>query len=111
MRKSYRSPLTAMLREARGAWAQSRATGMPLDEVTAMRAERGPARRQVLIGGAAMAAASILPRRSWAIGQPRVVIVGAGIAGLACAHKLWGGRRIQAQIYEWDDRAGGRIET
>lgn len=100
-----------MLREAQAALAQSRATGAPLDEVTAMRAERRPSRRQILTGGGAMAAASIVPRRSWAIGQPRVAIVGCGIAGLTCAHMLWSKRRIQAQIYEWDDRAGGRIET
>lgn len=109
MHKSYRSPLTAMLREARAALLQSRSTGVPLDEVRAMRSGR-PTRRHVLAGAAATAAA-ILPRRSFAIGQPRVAIVGGGIAGLSCALKLWEGRRIQAQIYEWDSRVGGRIQT
>ncbi len=102
-------PLTAMLREARAALLQSRSTGVPLDEVRAMRSGR-PTRRHVLAGAAATAAA-ILPRRSFAIGQPRVAIVGGGIAGLSCALKLWEGRRIQAQIYEWDSRVGGRIQT
>lgn len=112
MRRSFRSPLTAMLREARAAFAQSRATGVPLDEVTQMRAaSRGPARRQVLAGALAASAAMVLPRRSFAVGQPRIAIVGAGIAGLACAHALWDSRRIQAQIYEWSGRAGGRIQT
>ena len=110
MRKSFRSPLTAMLREARAAVLQSRATGVPLDEVRAMRGER-PTRRRVLAGAAATTAAAILPRRSFAIGQPRVAIVGAGIAGLCCAHRLWHDQRIQPQIYEWDTRTGGRIQT
>src|ERR1700733_6528198 len=110
MRKSYRSPLTAMLREARAAVLQSRATGVPLDEVRAMRSEQ-PTRRHMLAGAGAVAAAAILPRRSFAIGQPRVAILGGGIAGLSCALKLWEGRRIQAQVYEWDDRVGGRIQT
>ena len=111
MRKSYRSPLTAMLREARAAVFQSRATGAPLDEVSAMRAGRAAPTRRHVLAGAAAAAAAILPRRSFAIGQPRVAILGGGIAGLSCALKLWEQRRIQAQIYEWDDRVGGRIQT
>ncbi len=111
MRKSFRSPLTAMLREARATWLQSRATGAPLDEVRAMRDALAPTRRRMLAGGAAMTAGLLLPRRSLAIGQPRVAIVGGGIAGLTCAHELWHKKKIQAQIYEWDSRVGGRIQT
>lgn len=69
---------------------------------------RKSTRREVLAGLGAGAA--LLPRRTYAIGQPRVAIVGGGIAGLACAHKL-GQRGIAARIYEWNSRAGGRIET
>jgi monoamine oxidase len=43
--------------------------------------------------------------------HPRVVIVGAGLAGLRCAHELWVGRGIPSTIYEWDDHAGGRVLT
>jgi hypothetical protein len=43
LRSSHSSP-TRMLREAQGACAESDATGRPIDEVTASRAER--ARRQ-----------------------------------------------------------------
>jgi monoamine oxidase len=95
MRKSFRSQLTAMLRRAQAA--------MSGNEVAS------PMRRRVLAGMAATAA--ILPRKSFAVGQPRVAIVGGGIAGLACALKLWEERRIAATIYEWDDRVGGRIQT
>jgi monoamine oxidase len=100
-----------MLREARAAWLQARATGMPPDEVRAMRDAGGPTRRQVLAGAAVTAAGVILPRRSLAIGQPRVAIVGGGIAGLTCANALWQQKQIQAQVYEWDSRVGGRIQT
>src|ERR1700729_2772499 len=64
LRKSFRSPLTAMLREARAAWLQARTTGMPPDEVRAMRDAWAPSRRQVLAGAAVTAAGVILPRRS-----------------------------------------------
>jgi monoamine oxidase len=111
LRKSFRSPLTAMLREARASWLQSRATGAPLDEVRAMRDASRPTRRQMLAGGTAATAGLLLPRRSLAIGQPRVAIIGGGIAGLTCAHELWHEKKIQAQIYEWDSCVGGRIQT
>jgi len=113
MRKSHRSVLTGMLREAQSVLSQSHATGAPIDEVTAMRAERAQmvARRRVLGGALATAAATMLPRPSLAVGQPRVLIVGAGIAGLSCALKLWSQRGIRATIYEWNTRIGGRIQT
>ncbi len=113
MRKSYRSVLTGMLREGRNAAREAHATGAPIDEVTAMRAERGltPGRRQILGGVLATAAATMMPSRSLAVGQPRVVIIGGGVAGLSCAYKLWKQRGLQASIYEWNDRVGGRIQT
>jgi monoamine oxidase len=117
MRMSYRSPLTAMFREAQAACREAAAGGAPIDEVTAARAARAPtrrqvpSRRQVLAGAGAATVATIVPRRSFAIGQPRVVIVGGGIAGLRCAQILWERRKIKAQIFEWDDRVGGRIQT
>jgi monoamine oxidase len=111
MRGSYRSDLTGMFREASAALREVRLSGAPLDEVTQMRAERGHARRQILTGVMATAAAVMLPRKSLAIGQPRVVIVGAGAAGLTCAYELWTKRGIAAKLYEWNTRAGGRIQT
>ena len=103
MAKSYRSTLTAMLREASAACRQALQSGASIDEVTAMRGEFAPARRQVLLGAASAAAAVMIPRRSLAIGQPRVVIVGAGMAGLSCAYRLWNTRGISSAIYEWND--------
>ena len=41
----------------------------------------------------------------------RIVIIGAGIAGLGCAHRLWHAHRVRSEVYVWSDRAGGRIRT
>jgi monoamine oxidase len=40
-----------------------------------------------------------------------VVVVGAGIAGLGCAYQLWREHAIRAEVYEWSERPGGRIQT
>jgi monoamine oxidase len=43
--------------------------------------------------------------------DPRIVIVGAGLAGLRCAHVLWTTKGLASAVYEWDDRLGGRVDT
>ncbi|CAL4961782.1 unnamed protein product [Urochloa decumbens] len=45
--------------------------------------------------------------------KPRVVIVGAGVAGLAAAHRLFaaGGDRFDVAVVEAGARAGGRVLT
>jgi monoamine oxidase len=115
MRRSFRLPLTRMLREAQAACRESAATGVPIDEVTELRAERRLTRRRFLqsAGGAlaATAAAGVLPRLARAASQPRVVIVGGGLAGLRCAQRLWTERGLASTIYEWSDRVGGRVAT
>ncbi|HEX3665229.1 MAG TPA: NAD(P)/FAD-dependent oxidoreductase [Rhizomicrobium sp.] len=113
MHRSFRSPLTAMIREAGAVCREARRTGAPIDEVGAMRAGRmaRPARRTVLSGAASVAAAALLPTRTLAVGQPRVAIVGGGLAGLQCAYRLWRQAGIIARIFEWNDRVGGRVET
>jgi monoamine oxidase len=102
-----------MMREADAACREARMTGVPIDEVGQMRAERAalPGRRTVLAGAAALAASAVLPTRSLAVGQPRVVIVGAGLAGLFCAYWLWIKAGIAAQVFEWNNCAGGRCRT
>ncbi len=51
-----------------------------------------------------------LPRRVRAVGQPTVVIVGAGIAGLTCALEL-ADHDIASTVYEASGRIGGRMFT
>ena len=40
-----------------------------------------------------------------------MVVVGAGIAGLGCAYRLWSRHGIRAEVYEFDSVPGGRIRT
>lgn len=89
----------------------ARRTGIPASELAGIGRSR---RRFIQSGGVAIAAAGLAscvstPRRGPSSTAPRVVIVGAGIAGLHCAHKL--GDAADVVIYEAADRTGGRIFT
>ena len=81
-------------------------------------AQRGPTRRALLASGALAGAALVAgcgptgkrvappaPRRT----GPRVAIVGAGIAGLACAHRLLAHGVADVTVYEASARLGGRV--
>src|SRR5690348_524055 len=50
------------------------------------------------------------PSRALSGGGPRVAVVGAGIAGLAAAHRL-SREGIKAPVFEAAQRVGGRILT
>lgn len=79
----------------------------------------GLGRRRFLGAAGLTAAAAALPgtvlSSAHAAGAtaPRVVVVGAGLAGLRCAHQLWTGpRRIASTVYEADTtHVGGRCWT
>ncbi|WP_369229437.1 flavin monoamine oxidase family protein [Streptomyces sp. R21] len=106
---------------------EARRRGMPVAEVAgerADRAERELNRRQLLAAAGAITATGLTgaalagsPRAAAApaattsgVMAPRVVIVGAGLAGLRCAHQLWTGpRAIASTVYEADTtHVGGR---
>jgi monoamine oxidase len=109
------------LTTARVSSAYSRRTGCGLDEA-ADAISRGLSRRRLLQGAGIAAAAAALPLghsapavaepapRS-ARSQPKVVIIGAGIAGLGAALRLWHTYGIRSEIYEYDEHPGGRIRT
>ncbi|HEY6395816.1 MAG TPA: NAD(P)/FAD-dependent oxidoreductase [Solirubrobacteraceae bacterium] len=114
---------------------RSEREGIPPAEVLgALEAERAsePARppaarhtrRELLIGaggvvaGAALsdsAAAALTRRRAGTSAGPRIAIVGAGLAGLRCAHMLWTQSPrapVRSTVYEANpSRAGGRCWT
>lgn len=85
-----------------------------LERACEQAAQRPFSRREFLKSGSALTTAavtsSILCRTGWAAdaNDPRIVIVGAGIAGLSAAYHL---RRVglQATLYEASNRTGGRI--
>ena len=66
-------------------------------------------RRQFLTGAAGAVAASSLgwPRHARAAAAPRIVVVGAGLAGLTCTYRL-SQAGVRAQLYEATQRPGGR---
>jgi monoamine oxidase len=102
---------------------RSARTGIPVDELIGA-AGAGPTRRELLIGAGGLAAgAALAAAPSGALARalrhgparPRVAIVGAGLAGLRCAHLLWTespGAPVPTTVYEANpDRAGGRCWT
>jgi monoamine oxidase len=94
---------------------EARKLGIPLAQVAeqgevARHETGGFTRRRFLAGGLAAMAGLALPR--WAFGnqskQPKIAIVGAGIAGLNCALTL-ADKGLRATLYEASGRIGGRI--
>jgi monoamine oxidase len=104
--------LTRILRAGRA----SERTGVPLDELVAMERERRALSRRRFLEMSA--AAATIPLVASACGdavppvdpQPKVVIVGGGIAGIHCAYRL---RKlgITSTVYEASTRIGGRMYT
>jgi monoamine oxidase len=95
---------------------RSAQTGVPVDELAGALAQeraRGLTRRELLGRGALLAGAALATRPAAlaraASSQPRIAIVGGGLAGLRCAHLLWTGSGVASTVYEGNpSRAGGR---
>ena len=84
----------------------------------------GQTRRELLVGAGGVALGTALSggsvpamarRLSGRSAKPRIAIVGAGLAGLRCAHMLWtqsNDAPVPSTVYEANpDRAGGRCWT
>ncbi|HTE61378.1 MAG TPA: FAD-dependent oxidoreductase, partial [Solirubrobacteraceae bacterium] len=83
----------------------------PLADTVQRIAQGAATRRQFLgaAGAAALAAAAgARPARAAVSTSQRVVIVGAGLAGLTCAHRLRQAG-VTATVLEAADRLGGRV--
>src|SRR5690349_21730725 len=125
------SPAVRAPRQAQAVAAYARRTGCGIDEAAGALADldraAGPApgdpaatggsrpgdragvsRRTVLGGAGAVALAVALPAglgrspRTSASGNPRVVIIGSGLAGLGCAYRLWARHGIRSDVYEYN---------
>jgi monoamine oxidase len=93
-------------------------TGRPADEVVEIgRESSGLTRRQLLGGGGAAAGLALVgcrpfapppPRQARSGGGLRVVIVGAGIAGLTAGYRLHR-QGASVRVFEGQDRIGGRM--
>lgn len=104
-----RTPLLRSLQQlARDATA-SKTTGIPIDEIRDIRAERTLSRRRLFGAAAAGAAALALPGRARAhTAHPKIAIIGGGIAGLSCALTLRD-HGFASTVYEASGRVGGRM--
>jgi hypothetical protein len=111
------SPLTRLVRELFAVHAEAERLGMPVDEVRERRATAREARsvedermtrrtfvrRTAVAGTGVTAAGGWLARPGSGATAPRIVIVGAGLAGLRAAHKLTDrAHPIAATVYEAD---------
>jgi monoamine oxidase len=104
-----RTPLLRSLRQLYLDHLIARRRSIPLEAVRERRAARAITRRQFLAGSAAGAGLLALPRAVRAShDDPKVIIIGAGIAGLTCAVRL-ADRGIASTVYEASGRAGGRM--
>src|SRR4051812_38795843 len=81
-----------------------------LAELKQEQREKGPLipRRSIVSALGVGAIAAALPRTASAKAQPKIVIVGGGIAGVTCALKL-ADRGLASTVYEASGRIGGRM--
>jgi monoamine oxidase len=112
-----RTPLGKQLEEAASAAHEAWARGVGVDEVLEERAARRITRRELLrdagVAGAVVVSGAAFGRfAATARATPplRIVVVGAGLAGLTCAYRLKQAG-FTASVHEAADRVGGRCWT
>ena len=119
-RRPCRTPLFSKLRDLIGlAGSAGRVGGPPADELLERSREQVISRRAYLAGSAgallSLAAApsggqgkKARPRPRTSATQPKIVVIGAGVAGLNATYTLMKAG-IAATLYSADSRIGGRI--
>jgi monoamine oxidase len=108
------TPLLQKIRDTMSSAADAAASGEVVDQVIERRYTSALSRRQFLqrslVGGAALWSAPLLRAAKRPPTNARVVVVGAGLAGLTCAYRLMQAG-VDATIYEANTRVGGRCWT
>jgi monoamine oxidase len=126
-RQSARTSLTGNLRRLFAVHESAAARGLPVEAVLQeleqklvqhTAADRPFSRRRFLTGAAVAGAGLALGPAAQALAstrqgssrhQPRIAVVGAGLAGLRCSHLLWTRHGIRSTLYEGHpERIGGR---
>ncbi len=105
-----RTPIAQRLQDTYSAVAEAAQRGTTVDRVLEERTTRRKLlQRAGAVGAVAVAASSAgrLARAAYGATAPRIVVVGAGLAGLTCAYRLKQAGYL-AQVYEASDRIGGR---
>src|SRR5215218_8766997 len=109
-----RTQLFGWLQQAASAAGEAATRNVSTDQVLAEHAERRLSRRDLLkLAGATGLAAGLSTldtEPASAADGPRIVVVGAGLAGLTCAYRLKQAG-YAAAVYEAADRIGGRCWT
>ena len=108
-----RTPLFGRLQQAASVAAEAATRNVSTDQVLAEQAEHRLSRRDLLkLAGATGLAAGLSTLRARPAGaaSPRIVVVGAGLAGLTCAYRLKQAGH-GATVYEASGRVGGRCWT
>lgn len=112
-----RTPLAGKLVQATSVAAESSQRRVPVEQVLAERAQRALSRRAFLgrttaLGAAGLAGVSLpdLVSAAKTSASPRIVVVGAGLAGLTCAYRLRQAG-VAATVFEANSRLGGRCWT
>ena len=105
-----RTPLAQSLRQIASTVAESAERGVEVERVIDERVSRREFVRRAGLAAAAMAFASPAAAMAGGNRRARVVVVGAGLAGLTCAYRLKQAGVI-ATLYEASSRLGGRCWT
>src|SRR5688572_22830883 len=112
-----RTPLAGKLVQAAAVAAESSQRRVPVEQVLHERTQRQLTRRAFLgrttaLGAAGLAGISLpgLVSAAKASTSPRIVVVGAGLAGLTCAYRLRQAG-VAATVFEANSRLGGRCWT
>ncbi|MEO7598409.1 MAG: FAD-dependent oxidoreductase [Opitutus sp.] len=108
------TPLLRQLRQLMSSAAESVHTGVAVEHVLERQPASNLSRRRFLqqtaITGAAIIGAPLLRAAKPSGTDARVVVIGAGLAGLTCAYRLKQAG-VDATIYEANARVGGRCWT